>query len=208
MVPPPACFNLNTLILCRVDGEDQYIPIQNIRPGMMVKTHKHGYKPVDMIGVRKFMNSPQTTDIGNKLYVCSPANYPEVNQDLIMTGHHAVLVGAFKGDQKERTQNALGNIFITDDKYRLPLCADDRATIYNKAGETLIFHLALEHNDYYMNYGIYANGLLVETCSKRFLKELSGMSLITAEGGLVHQNTEDCHTETMVALSEAMSVVM
>jgi hypothetical protein len=29
-----------------------------------------------------------------------------------------------------------------------------------------------------MNYGIYANGLLVETSSKRNLKELSGMILV------------------------------
>jgi hypothetical protein len=38
--------------------------------------------------------------------------------------------------------------------------------------------LALENDDYYMNYGIYANGLLVETCSKRFMKELSSMTLL------------------------------
>ena len=34
------------------------------------------------------------------------------------------------------------------------------------------------YKDYFMNYGIYANGLLVETCSKRYLKELSKMDLL------------------------------
>jgi len=29
-----------------------------------------------------------------------------------------------------------------------------------------------------MNYGIYANGLLVESCSKRYLIELSKMEII------------------------------
>jgi hypothetical protein len=38
--------------------------------------------------------------------------------------------------------------------------------------------LALENNNYYMNYGVYANGLLVETCSKRYIKELSNMTII------------------------------
>jgi uncharacterized protein (UPF0218 family) len=33
-----------------------------------------------------------------------------------------------------------------------------------------ILHLDLDNEDYYMNYGIYANGLLVETCSQRYLK--------------------------------------
>lgn len=41
-----------------------------------------------------------------------------------------------------------------------------------------IYHLALENESYYNNYGIYANGLLVESCSQRYLKELSNMELI------------------------------
>jgi hypothetical protein len=44
--------------------------------------------------------------------------------------------------------------------------------------DVTIYHIALENDDYYMNYGVYANGLLVETCSKRYLKELSRMELI------------------------------
>jgi hypothetical protein len=36
----------------------------------------------------------------------------------------------------------------------------------------------LENENYYWNYGIYANGLLVETTSKRMMKELSGMELL------------------------------
>ena len=50
-----------------------------------------------------------------------------------------------------------------------------RAKVYEVPGEYTIYHVALENEDNYMNYGIYANGLLVETCSKRYLKELSGM---------------------------------
>jgi hypothetical protein len=38
--------------------------------------------------------------------------------------------------------------------------------------------LALENGDDNMNYGIYANGLLVEACSKHYLKEHSNMLLI------------------------------
>ena len=41
----------------------------------------------------------------------------------------------------------------------------------------MIYHIALEHKDNCMNYGIYANGLLVETCSNKNLK-LSNMELI------------------------------
>jgi hypothetical protein len=72
----------------------------------------------------------------------------------------------------------LGEICITDDKYRLPACVDDRAKPYNKTGKFNIYHIALDNDNYYWNYGIYANGLLVESCSLRYLKELSGMTLL------------------------------
>jgi hypothetical protein len=41
-----------------------------------------------------------------------------------------------------------------------------------------IYHIALENDDYYGNYGIWANGLLVETCSCRYLKEFSKMTIL------------------------------
>jgi len=59
----------------------------------------------------------------------------------------------------------------------LPACVDERASVYLKEGPYAIYHLALENDNYYHNYGIYANGLLVESCSKRYLNELSGMTL-------------------------------
>ena len=68
-----------------------------------------------------------------------------------------------------------GVIYITDGKYRLPACASERSVVYRDAGNYRIYHFSLEHSDDYMNYGVYANGLLVETCSKRNLVELSGM---------------------------------
>ena len=53
-----------------------------------------------------------------------------------------------------------------------------KAQPWNSQGNYTIWHFALENDDYYMNYGVYANGLLVETSSKRYMKELSNMSLI------------------------------
>jgi len=95
---------------------------------------------------------------------------------LVITGAHSILVDNFTTqEQLEKVIEVLGDIYVTDRKYRLPACLDKRTTVYKTPGTYTIYHLALEHDDYYMNYGIYANGLLVETCSKRYLKELSGM---------------------------------
>ena len=57
-------------------------------------------------------------------------------------------------------------------------CVDDRAEPWNSEGTFTIWHIALDHQDEGMNYGIYANGgLLVETCSIRMLKNKSNMAL-------------------------------
>jgi hypothetical protein len=110
--------------------------------------------------------------------VCSQKNYPGVFEDLVITGSHSILTGEFKEGEREKTVEVLGRIFITDNRYRLPACIDKRAEIYDKSGHFEIYHFALENDDRYMNYGIYANGLLVETCSKRYLENVSGMTIL------------------------------
>jgi hypothetical protein len=156
-----------------------YKHIQDLRKGDLVKTLKHGYKAIDMIGKSEIYHSALQERIHNQLYKCSQSKYPEIFEPLIITGHHSILVNEFISDeQREKTSKELGDIYITDDKYRLPACVDKRASVYETPGSYTIYHLALENDNYYMNYGIYANGLLVETCSKRYLKELSNMSLI------------------------------
>ena len=173
------CFKEDSKILCFKQGKEQYIPIQNLRKGDLVKTLLHGYVPINMIGKTEMYNKATNERIKDQLYKCSQEQYPEVFEDLVITGCHSILVNGFKHEKEmEETVKVNSRIFVTDEKYRLPACVDERASVYEKEGFFTIYHLALEHHDYYMNYGIYANGLLVETCSKRYLKELSNMILI------------------------------
>lgn len=68
--------------------------------------------------------------------------------------------------QKEKTIQILGRIFVTENKYRLIACIDERASPWSSEGNYTIWHIALEHTDESMNYGIYVNGgLLVESSS-------------------------------------------
>jgi hypothetical protein len=148
---------------------------------MLVKTLKHGYVAVEMIGKTVMRNNyAEGERHKNRLYKCTKRNYPEMtNEDLILTGCHSILVDGFKNeDERRKTVEVNRKIYITDDKYRLPACVDERAEIYDKSGTFTIYHLALQNDDYYMNYGIYANGLLVETSSRRYMRELSNMELL------------------------------
>ena len=169
------CFKEGSKILT----DKGYKPIEQLRKGNLVKTLKHGFLPIDSIGKREIQHLGCKKRIKEQLYCCSNDAFEEVFEPLIITGCHSILVDEFiSEEQRTLTNDVNGDIFITDDKYRLPACLDLRASVYPEPGTYTIYHLALENSDYYMNYGIYANGLLVETCSKRYLKEFSGMELI------------------------------
>jgi hypothetical protein len=169
------CFKEDTKILT----DKGYIPIQDLRKGDLVKTLNHDYKPIDMIGKRTIHHPASQERIKDQLYECSQTEYPEVFEPLIITGRHSILVDNFTGEeQKKKVIEVNGDTYVTDNKYRLPACADLRASVYETQGNYTIYHLALENDDYYMNYGIYANGLLVETSSKRYLKEIANMIVI------------------------------
>jgi hypothetical protein len=110
------------------------------------------------------------------LYKCSPANYPELNQDLYITGNHSILVDSLTGEQREQLIKHMGQLFFTDTKYRLIACVDERADPLLSEGSFPIWHLALENENDKMNYGIYVNGgLLVETCSINTLKNRANL---------------------------------
>ena len=170
-----ACFKKDTKILT----DTGYKLIQDLRKGDLVKTLKNNYKAIDMIGKREIYHPALQERIKDQLYQYTNDNFDEIFEPLVITGGHSILVDSFTDEeQKQKTIKVFGKICVTDKKYRLPVCVDSRATIYETYGTYTIYHLALESNNYYMNYGIYANGLLVESCSKQYLKKVSNMTLI------------------------------
>ena len=172
------CFKEGSKILCFVDGKEEYLPVETLKPGSFVKTYAHGYKAIESIGSSKIYNPAHTLRGKNRLYVCKKANYPELTEDLVITGCHSILVDSIDKKQEDEIKELAGDIYVTDKKYRLMACLDDRAEPYTEEGVHNIWHFALANKDYYMNYGVYANGLLVETTSRRMMKELSGMELV------------------------------
>lgn len=169
------CFKEDSTILT-IDG---YKPIQDLRKGDLIKTANNDFKPIELIG-KQSRYHPASTDerIKDQLYRCSQTHFPEVFDDLIITGCHSILVDELTEDQIIESTKVNGKVYITEGKYRLPACVDERTQVYEHPGMYTIYHLALENEEPTMNYGIYANGLLVETCSIRFMKELSMLTLL------------------------------
>jgi hypothetical protein len=174
------CFKEGSKILCydSINKTEVYVPVENLRVGDFVKTLKNGYLKIEMIGKTKIYNSGDQQRIKERLYRCSQEKYPELTEDLIITGCHSLLVDWLTQEQGTKIMAEHGRIYETDGKPRLMAYLDEKAQPYEKEGIFTIYHFALENENDRWNYGVYANGLLVETCSKGYLRELSNMELL------------------------------
>ena len=174
------CFLEGAMITCYDPESKQEIErvIQTLRKGDLVKTTMDGYKAVEVIGTSKIYNPPNSMRSMHRLYRCTKENYPELKEDLVITGCHAILVSELSDDERRDLLQLQGKIYATEDYYRLIACCDKRAIPYELDGFFNIWHLALENENCHFNYGIYANGLKVETSSIYVMKERSGMTLM------------------------------
>jgi len=162
-----------------VDNAETYVPVENLKPGTLVKTSLNGFKPVALIGKAQKKNPGTNERIEDRLYKLSPSKYPALVKDLYLTGCHSVLEYPLTEAQKEAVTKHLGKLYVTDKKYRLTAFADERAEPWNSEGTYTVYHFALENEDEKMNYGVYANGgLLVETCSLRTLRGRGNMEFV------------------------------
>jgi hypothetical protein len=179
LYPPAPCFLEGTTVLCQVGGVEQYIPVEQLKKGTLVKTSLDGFKAVVLIGNGPLLNPGNDERTENRLYKCSASKYPQLTSDLYITGCHSILESKITDKQKEDMIKHLGRVFVTDKKYRLIACVDERAEPWNSEGTYTIWHFALENENERMNYGVYANGgLLVETCPIKALKDKSNMSFV------------------------------
>jgi hypothetical protein len=183
-----ACFLEGTKILCFENNEEVYRPIESLRKGDLVKTIYNGYMPVCMIGTSRIYNPGNDYRIANRLYKCSREKYPTLFEDLYITGCHSILVPWMTDDQWENTKAVNGNIYVTDNHFRLIACADEKAEPFNQEGFMNIYHVALQHHDICMNYGIYANGLLVESCSIEYLIKYSNLKILGEEDSAISED--------------------
>jgi hypothetical protein len=136
--------------------------------GTKVKTLKHGYKAVTLMGTSVIRNRAGSERIRDRLYI-----YPKEN--LILTGGHSVLLDEVSGTQLERIKESFGNIFFTEGKIRLMAMDDDEAEPYLKKGPFPIYNFVLEAPNDHTNYGVFANGKLVESSFPYWVKKMNAM---------------------------------
>jgi hypothetical protein len=154
--------------------EDEYIPVEKLKRGDLIKTATCGYKAVAFIGRKKLKDPTNDPVKKNRLYTFKSNGF----SPLSLTGEHCTLHKKLTDEKRRKVREYMGDDFITEEFYRVPACLDDRAEPYAGKGPVTIWHFALEHNNLYNNYAVYANGILVETCSIDYLLKHSNMELL------------------------------
>jgi hypothetical protein len=168
-----ACFKKGTKILCE---NDMYIPIEELKIGDIVKTYKHGYQKVIMSAHSSLCDYFQNKV--HKLYTYSREKNPELIEDLHLTGGHSLLLDTLTEEESNDMNqiNWVKEDFMVEDKYKLLACFSSQLCIATEQNVE-IYHFTLEPPENakptYV-YGVYANGILVESCSKSAMEQISG----------------------------------
>jgi hypothetical protein len=178
-IPEPIIsFKEGTKILCKLNNQDSYIPIEFIEEGTLVKTYKYGYKKCKF-NMKELLKNTESHNINN-LYRLQRTTNSQLFEDLYVTGSQSMLYDSLSTKEHEdmtdllETYNIKYNINMSnkiDDKYKLIAHYDNTFTEVRRNININIYHLVLENNNNnnnnnnngYTNYGIYANGILTES---------------------------------------------
>ncbi len=173
---PVGCFLADSKILTN----KQSVPIQLLKKGDLVQTLNDGLLPVKFVGVRSFFNKLTEERINAHLYKLNKNDFPELLEDLYVTGGHPLLVDEKDLDKetKKKLLDMDGTPIITEGKYRVFAMLHPNAELWNDEREHEIFDIVLENEDPKKNYGIWVNGILTESMDEEFFLNESKMTEI------------------------------
>jgi len=162
----PSCFNHGTKILClNQNFNEEYIPIQDLRKEHhLVKTYLHGYRKIDRLGKGVVVNHPDLWH--GCMYKMEKTEENGLIEDLIVTGGHSILVDNVSDEEHQYQVNKIG-IQKIDGKQLLLASASPNFVKIEDTDLHAYYQLTPENNgNNDERFGIWANGVLVETPSK------------------------------------------
>ncbi len=162
------CFNENTKILCLKGNNEEYVPVQHLKKGDLVKTYSNSpvYKKIVLIGKGKLVNNP---DIWSKcMYKMEKTDNNGLTEDLIITGGHSILVDELSETDKEK-EELLNRTDMVDDKLLVWAGLSEKFSNITDNNVYTYYHFVLEDEETEDNtlYGVWANGVLVETIKRK-----------------------------------------
>jgi hypothetical protein len=168
LIVNPICYVKGSQILCRDNLRECYIKVENIRPGMYVKTYPTGYKRVMVIQKNFIQNTVDRVE--NKIYRLPKSKNRQLFEDLYITGLHSILVPKLTHEQEIKTIASWGNTIKIFNLYRLMAHLSNDFEDVKDDDLYEIYHIVLENTNEQANDGIWANGILSESLSMETYK--------------------------------------
>lgn len=161
------CYNKDTTVLTKIHDIEQYIKIQDLIPGNLIKTYKHGFKPLKYLLNANVMTSD---DVLNSMYIIKKDSTNNLNEDLIVSGGHYLLVDNIDKELIDKKPKIYKNPIKIDDKKCMLVCDSKEAQRLEENKSYEIYHIILEGEN--ERYGIFVNGgFLSETTSEKVLRK-------------------------------------
>jgi hypothetical protein len=117
-----------------------------------------------LIGKGSIYNSGGPERTRERLYI-----YPKTG--LRITGGHSVLIEDANAEQLSTIRASFGKIYITEGCFRLMAKDDPDAKPYSVPGTFPIYNFALEEEGEHQNYGVWADGILVESSFQYWIRK-------------------------------------
>jgi hypothetical protein len=131
----------------------------------------HGYRKINLIGKNTLINNPNINE--DCMYMMEKNDSNRLSEDLIVTGAHSILV-----DDLGNKYNAYSNFYNglipkIDDKFLVFASISTEFVKLKNTDLYTYYHFILENdgNDNDKRYGVWANGILTETPTKKYFIE-------------------------------------
>jgi hypothetical protein len=156
-----SCFNYGTKILTQIHGAEAWRPVETLREGDIVKTYKHGYRPISHIGKGVLINDAAIWH--SSMFKAQMEGF----EPLIVTGGHSILVDYLtKEEQQKQALFWERGEEVIDDKLLMIAPVSPLFTQIKERKLFTYFHFSVQNDgDDDRRYGVWANGFLTETPS-------------------------------------------
>jgi hypothetical protein len=167
--PLSCCFSEGTRILgLTAQLKEEYRLVQDLLIGDFIKSYLHGYRKVSKILKGSFVNNPTEHGVANCMYRMSKTEDNGLIEDLTLTRNHGVLVEKLTEDEEKKVDK--NNLPVIDGLLSIITSDSDK---FEKVKDTNVYnyyHFSLDGDgDNDRRFGVYANGLLVETPSNNMM---------------------------------------
>jgi hypothetical protein len=148
--------------------KEEYILVQDLKIGDLVKTYLHGYRRISRVLKGNFKNNPKEKGVANCMYRMLKTKDNGLIDDLTLTRNHGVLVEKLSENEEKNVYKK--NLEVVDGLLSIITADSDK---FEKVEDTNVYnyyHFSLDGDgDNDRRFGIYANGLLVETPSNNMM---------------------------------------